>query len=186
MKILELSRSHKLLLMSAVVAFSIFGGTVITPLSTALAVTCSGYGCDHLEPTATGCASGAVTKKTAYISIPWGTGTKNIGKVELRYSSLCDTAWSRMTIVDTYAVPGDPYTSTVSVIRRNMQDDTEPAVYDTRTDRGLLYLDQNWSHQLYIPYSSSDPYSIRACGTLTREVNGQQFGPACTSYWTGV
>jgi len=186
MKILKLKKSYQMFLVSTLTIFGLFGGTVITPLSVALAAPCTGFACDHLSPYEGDDCGTVSTKKTIYVTIPWGAGTKDVGRVELRYSAECDTAWSRMTIVDTQAVPGDPYTSTVTVTRKNTGH--VPPLYnsDTRTDSGLTYLDQNWSRMMYIPPSSSDTYSVKACGYLIREANGDQTATFCTTYWTGV
>ncbi len=53
------------------------------------AATCSGHGCDYLDPIATGCANGS--EYTVY--------TANIsgGRVELRWSPVCQTNWARVT-----------------------------------------------------------------------------------------
>ena len=53
-----------------------------------LLVTCSGDGCDGLNPETTGCAAGAYTVQTAVFSNSY---------VELRYSPTCKTNWGRVT-----------------------------------------------------------------------------------------
>ncbi len=187
MKILKLKKSYQMFLISALTIFGLFGGTVVTPLSVALAAPCTGFNCDHMSMYEGDDCGTVSTKRTTYITIPWGTGTKNVGRVELRYSAECDTAWTRTTIVDTYAVSADPYTSVVTVTRKYYAGGgQEYYTSDTRTDYGLTYLDQNWSRMLYIPYSSSDTFEIKACGYLIREVNGDRTATFCTSYWTGV
>lgn len=182
MKKLKLNKSHKLLLMSVVMAVSLFGGTTITPLSTALAVTCSGFGCDHVSPVTSLCNdSSTVTKRSALIY--WhGDITSPIGKVELRYSPLCGTVWSRNTVTDPTF---DPYYSTVTVWRKLVIPSGTYYAYDEKID----YISagaQNWSHMLYLPPSSSDGYSAAACGRLDTLANGSGTdGSACTVYWTG-
>jgi Protein of unknown function (DUF2690) len=51
-------------------------------------VTCSGDGCDGLNPVVTGCAADAYTVQTAVFSN---------SNVELRYSPTCGTNWGRVT-----------------------------------------------------------------------------------------
>ena len=51
-------------------------------------VTCSGDGCDGLNPVSTGCAADAYTVQTAVFSNSY---------VELRYSPTCKTNWGRVT-----------------------------------------------------------------------------------------
>ena|SRR5947209_626897 len=51
-------------------------------------VSCSGDGCDGLNPVSTGCATGAYTVQTAVFSNSY---------VELRYSPTCKTNWGRVT-----------------------------------------------------------------------------------------
>ncbi len=51
-------------------------------------VTCSGDGCDGLDPVSAGCATGAYTVQTAVFSNSY---------VELRYSPTCKTNWGRVT-----------------------------------------------------------------------------------------
>lgn len=55
------------------------------------AVLCSGTGCNHRDPYATGCAASMYTVATAYL---YG-GTKT-GRVELEYSSVCQTNWEQI------------------------------------------------------------------------------------------
>lgn len=57
-------------------------------------VTCSGYGCDHQDPAATGCSAGSYTVTSAPITI----GSTVYGTVELRWSPTCQTNWSRVTV----------------------------------------------------------------------------------------
>ena len=51
-------------------------------------VTCSGNGCNGLNPVTTGCSAGAYTVQTAVFSNSY---------VELRYSPTCGTNWGRVT-----------------------------------------------------------------------------------------
>ncbi len=54
-------------------------------------VTCSGDGCNGLDPIATGCANDAITVKTT-----GGTTSFRTGTIELRYSPTCGTNWGRV------------------------------------------------------------------------------------------
>ncbi len=177
MKKLKLSRSHKLFLISAIVVFSVFGGTVISPFTTALAVTCSGYGCDNTSPVTTGCSSGAVTKKTANIyDAP--NYTFLLAKVELRYSSTCKTIWSRITNLAAQESL-DMWTSTQ---RRYSPNGTTTTVSDL--DYNVSYQGSAYSPQLYLPASDSDGLSGRAGDYVS---NGTVYaGGAYTAYWGGI
>src|SRR5262245_1467970 len=76
-------------------AASIGLGTLIgLPASPAFAATCSGNGCNGLDPIATGCATGAYTVASAPMSDPYGTAAT----IDLRYSPSCGTNWSRLTM----------------------------------------------------------------------------------------
>ena len=55
------------------------------------AVLCSGNGCNHQDPYATGCASSMYTVTTAYLNAGAITG-----RVELEYSSICQTNWDQI------------------------------------------------------------------------------------------
>jgi Protein of unknown function (DUF2690) len=54
-------------------------------------VLCSGNGCNHLDPYATGCAASMYTVTTAYVDAGAITG-----RVELEYSSVCQTNWDQI------------------------------------------------------------------------------------------
>ena len=102
-------RRIQLFLFSAALLLSLFGMTAFTGLSAASAhtqvtnaratsahatgrnrpqVTCSGEGCDGLNPATTGCSADAYTVQTAVFSNSF---------VELRYSPTCGTNWGRVT-----------------------------------------------------------------------------------------
>ena len=102
-------RRIRLFLFSAALLLSLFGMTTFTGLSAASAhtqvtnaratsahatrrsrpqVTCSGEGCDGLNPATTGCSADAYTVQTAVFSNSF---------VELRYSPTCGTNWGRVT-----------------------------------------------------------------------------------------
>jgi hypothetical protein len=54
-------------------------------------VTCSGNGCNGLDPIATGCASDAII-----VTVTGGTTTFSTGTIQLRYSPTCGTNWGRV------------------------------------------------------------------------------------------
>ncbi len=175
------NKPFKSLLVTSVMALSLFGGT-LSPLSVALAAPCTGFGCDHVSPDAgDGCGTRSTKRST---TIYWQNDPSvPIATLELRYSAECDTAWSRITLNDgTF----DPYNSKVTVWRKNTGH--VPPLYnsDTRTD--LIYAGaQNWSRMLYIPPSSTDTYSVKVCADLDSTLNGVgSDGSACTVYWTGI
>ncbi len=74
----------------AALAVSLVPATVAQAAPAHVQVTCSGYGCDHLDPVATGCSAGSTTVTSAAIG--------GVGTVELRWSPTCQTNWSRVTI----------------------------------------------------------------------------------------
>lgn len=95
----------RLLLFSAALLISLFGMTAFTQVNVASAhsnaqashmhatvpnrplVSCSGNGCNGLNPATTGCSADAYTVQTAVFSNSF---------VELRYSPTCGTNWGRV------------------------------------------------------------------------------------------
>jgi hypothetical protein len=170
-------RHVRLLALSAGLAMCLLAGMAGT-ITTTLAVTCSGNGCNNTSPVTTGCSTGAVTKRTAYIvNTQWPYD--NLARIELRYSPTCKTVWSRVTILSSDGA-FDTHTSTT---RSNS---VPPAIPYTVSDYDpdLWEGDSAYSPQIYQPASSSDAYSAKACGSVS---NGTvAAGSGCTSYWTGV
>lgn len=133
----------------------VIGMVFILPAAPALAASCGGSPatCDHKSPEALPrCSDDAVTKKTVYI--PNNAGT-NIGKVELRWSPSCGTAWGRTT-------------SWIGPVTLVEQIERYPNVYDTRSDPGAI---QGYSRMLYVRN-----YTAGACGTINEAFS------ACTPY----
>jgi hypothetical protein len=62
----------------------------------AWAVTCSGYGCDNVDPIASGCSADAYTVTSGRV-YDFNHGNQYLGIVELRYSPKCGTNWTRVT-----------------------------------------------------------------------------------------
>jgi len=99
-------RRIRLFLFSIDLLVSLFGMTAFTQLNVASShsytqvshahttqlnhpqVTCSGNGCNGLNPATTGCSADAYTVQTAVFSNSY---------VELRYSPTCGTNWGRVT-----------------------------------------------------------------------------------------
>ena len=54
-------------------------------------VTCSGNGCNGLDPVSTGCARDGITVTTTGGTVSFRTGT-----IQLRYSPTCGTNWGRV------------------------------------------------------------------------------------------
>src|SRR6266566_2975920 len=75
--------------------FAAYTGVARTFASTAQLqlphVTCSGNGCNGLDPISTGCARDAITVTTTGGSVSFRTGT-----IQLRYSPTCGTNWGRV------------------------------------------------------------------------------------------
>ncbi len=143
----------KFIFMSAIAVFVLFGG-VLSPLATAMAVTCSGFACDGTSPVTTGCSSGAVNKKTVYVvNNLWPYD--NLSKVELRYSPTCKTVWTRNTILSSDGA----FTSYVYLSRYNPYNGAT-ATYELH-DHGLWQGQSNYGKQYYVP-PASDPYYYKA------------------------
>jgi hypothetical protein len=79
---------------AAVLALPATAAQATTPGAVRPMVTCSGYGCDHADPVATGCSAGSYT----VVSAPVVLGATSYGTVELRWSPTCQTNWSRVTV----------------------------------------------------------------------------------------
>ena len=69
-------------------------GIIAVGASPAAAASCSGSSCLHQDPSATGCTNGATTLTSFRYSDPW---TSYDPLIELRYSSTCKAAWTRVT-----------------------------------------------------------------------------------------
>ncbi len=73
-------------------AFAASGGTKL--------VTCSGNGCNGLDPETTPCASDAITAQTKSIYATISGKSTYVGYVQLRWSNACKTNWARVTRTD--------------------------------------------------------------------------------------
>ena len=73
----------------------------------------SGYGYDNTDPIATGCSADATTMKTKNILDKWGSV---VGRIELRYSINCHTAWGRVTNYYNH-VQNDAHAATADLFR---------------------------------------------------------------------
>src|SRR5262245_51670712 len=78
---------------AAAVAFT---GLALAAPATAAATTVRPFASDGSDPSATGCASSAITAKSAYGYI----GSSPQILVELRYSTSCRTTWARITTMN--------------------------------------------------------------------------------------
>lgn len=98
-------------------------------------VSCSGRGCDHTDPFATGCAGpGASYGVVATIPVRDGAGSPG-GYVQLWYSSTCGTNWARVV----------PQTSCYEV-------QEQVVTADGRSDLFTFpACEPSWSNQLYAP-----------------------------------
>ena len=127
------------------------------------AATCSGYSCEGLDPTATGCASDGVWKTYKL----FGSGG-TAGAVHFMWSQACHTMWVRVSSysnLGTYSAFIDAnslYTSTGSPYSNNTYGYTE--VFDP------LMIYHRESKMLYTAGGSStccsDSRSVKACGTI--------------------
>jgi hypothetical protein len=74
-------------------------GSVAVPTAASAAPTCSDWYCDNTNPHTTGCDAGATTVGSQYIRYNGIT----LALVELRWSTVCYTNWSRITsLVSTF------------------------------------------------------------------------------------
>jgi hypothetical protein len=98
------------------------------------AVLCSGKGCDHRDPYATGCAASMYTVATAYLNAGLVTG-----RVELEYSSVCQTNWDQI-----YSGNGVEFLA--GCVVRNAGPDG-PEAYDCYSSTHFSWIDTNmlWS-----------------------------------------
>ena len=101
-------------------------------------VTCSGNGCNGLDPVATGCDLDAITVTTTGGTVSFRTGT-----IQLRYSPTCGTNWGRVisTIGNTQL--------TVSI----------------RRDDGLFYFTVGSGTRLWSPMVFARNVKAKACGS---------------------
>ncbi|MGW4065750.1 DUF2690 domain-containing protein [Amycolatopsis sp. NPDC004747] len=85
-------------------------------LTTAWTGTASAAAYDGTDPISTGCASSAITARSAYGPV---SGTKQL-LVELRYSTRCATTWARITTLNMPACVGNTdYCGYVTVHRNS-------------------------------------------------------------------
>lgn len=81
---------------------------------------CSGYGCDGKDPNVEGCAKDATTVKSSFVDVPYaGTSGKSYRvTAELRWSSKCQTNWTRVNGAASsgtaYIIRGTPKSKTYS------------------------------------------------------------------------
>ncbi len=102
-------------------------------------VTCSGNGCNGLDPEQTGCAADAYTVK-----VSGGTVSFRTGSVELRYSPSCGTNWARV-----FSTVGNARL-TVSI---------------RRTNDGLFYFTVGSGTRLWSPMVYAPKVKAKGCGS---------------------
>ena len=90
-------RFFKVLLAATLLAAVFAAYTGVSRISASTAqhllphVTCSGFGCNGLDPVSTGCDLDAYT-----VSLTGGTVSFRTGTIQLRYSPTCGTNWGRV------------------------------------------------------------------------------------------
>jgi Protein of unknown function (DUF2690) len=102
-------------------------------------VTCSGNGCNGLDPEQTGCAADAYTVK-----VSGGTVSFRTGSVELRYSPRCGTNWARVS-----SIVGNARL-TISI---------------RRTTDGLFYFTVGSGTRLWSPMVYAPNVKAKGCGS---------------------
>ena len=100
-----------------------------------IAVSCSGKGCNHLDPYRTGCAASGYTVATAALDIHLGKS----GWVHLMYSSTCQTNWDEVVSGN-----GVEYLSGC-VARAAGPDGPQDAACSTSTAHSWINTDMVWS-----------------------------------------
>lgn len=90
----SLAHRKRFILVTLLMVLLAFIGTMTVGSTLAHAATCSGYGCDGLDPNATGCSTGANDTASTYL---YNASGSIVGLLELRYSPTCGTNWSRVT-----------------------------------------------------------------------------------------
>jgi len=93
---------------------------------------CSGEGCNGLDPARTGCSNGASTAQSALI---YNDKHYNVGLVQLRFSPSCGTNW---TVVTSYM--GN------TIINASVH-----RIYDGRVEYGYGKNSSIWSNMVYAP-----------------------------------
>lgn len=137
-------------------------GIAIMPFDSVSAASCSGSGCNGLDPQATGCATGAITVETKTI-----TQNGSSIKVELRWSSTCQTNWSRVTNTSS----GSRYMK--AYMNQQWVGEIYPA-YGSGSNGAVI-----WTPMKYAP---TGQIYISACGFLST-VQGSDYGAGvCTGY----
>jgi uncharacterized protein DUF2690 len=144
-----------------IVSAALLAGVLLS--SPAKAVTCSGYGCEGLDPTSTGCASDGIWK-TAKTFGSGGTA----GAVQFMWSQTCHTMWVRVSSnnLGTYSAFIDAnslYTTTGSPYYNNS--------YDYTQSYNPLWTYHLESKMLYTAGGSStccsDTRSVKSCGSVS-------------------
>jgi hypothetical protein len=135
------------------------------------AVTCSKDGCDKQDPQQSGCSTGATTVGSA--NIQNGPNNRVQGLVELRWSSTCQTNWSRVTVYDNQNLP-DFWAS----VQRQSDGLIEQTHFTFQPTNGGQY----WSPMVYAPgcahaYGQLD-YTYGLIGALAHQASP----PSCTGY----
>lgn len=109
-------------------------------------ISCSGNGCNGLDPSSTPCASGAVTVAGGTANIYRNGTLELIGQVELRWSAACGTNWSRVTRYDGAFAEG-----MYATVRRS----DGLAYTDFHTGFGTI-----WSRMVYAPVQCATAYGL--------------------------
>jgi hypothetical protein len=139
-----------LVLIAVVLVVSVFVGTAYASVSKTTTgqtttqhllphVTCSGNGCNGLDPEQTGCAADAYTVK-----VSGGTVSFRTGYVELRYSPTCGTNWARVI-------------STVGNVQLTAS--------IRRTNDGLFYFAVGSGTRLWSPMVYAPNVKAKGCGS---------------------
>lgn len=132
------------------------GSALAAPKTAKVLPACSGNCLNGSWPDQTGCSSSATTVLSAYIK----NGSTNIGLVELRFSSSCNTNWTRVTsYIGTSLLAGE--------IERNSGPDGGYLCYNNPATPGCLGSDAfNTTTQMFTPqvYAPNNP--ARATGFI--------------------
>jgi hypothetical protein len=115
-------------------------------------VTCSGNGCNGLDPQASGCSADAKTLASARLIAPFDG--VDYGSIEMRYSNICGTQWIRINsrITD---CSGEPCANDATITRLSGPDGGSITFSDT--GRPAAGEPSQWSRMVYSAHERSSP-----------------------------
>lgn len=151
-------------------ALSAAGFAVASP---ALAVTCSGNGCNGVDPHASGCDANAITLASARLI---GSSGIDGGSIEMRYSTICGTQWIRISARFTDC-SGEPCQNHASITRLSGPDG--PSISFSDDGRPAAGEPRQWSRMVYSAHETSCGTGYADVGLLLTFPNGVRGAQVC-------